>query len=375
MINFRFHLVSLVAVFLALGVGVAMGASFIDRATVDTLRNRVDDLEDGYRARGGEIDDLRDHLRDTDQDLAELLGEGGLLAGRLDDLPVVVVAPADLDDAAIDATWGALEAAGATRSATVRLEPSLDLEDDASLAAARELLGLESASPTLVRSRLAARLAEAMAVLTAVEPTAMVGTPGDDPGGTNGAGTPGGTGGDGGPDGNLPATPPAPGNRAAGPTPSVDDVARARAFLEGAAGEGLLSVSDGDQADAAFPAVDRVSYVMLLADGMREAAVTRVHRLADEVARIAPATVTVVETSSPVGAGSLPNTDRDRVGALLVDLRNDDEAVERLSTVDHPDELLRRASIVLAVEEQLEGEVGHYGVGVGATATIPTVRG
>ena len=46
MINFRFHLISLVAVFLALGVGVAMGASFIDRATVDSLRGRVDDLDD-----------------------------------------------------------------------------------------------------------------------------------------------------------------------------------------------------------------------------------------------------------------------------------------------------------------------------------------
>ena len=33
MINFRFHLVSLIAVFLALALGVVMGATVIDRAT------------------------------------------------------------------------------------------------------------------------------------------------------------------------------------------------------------------------------------------------------------------------------------------------------------------------------------------------------
>ena len=38
MINLRYHVVSLVAVFLALGVGVLMGSTVIDRVTVDQLR-------------------------------------------------------------------------------------------------------------------------------------------------------------------------------------------------------------------------------------------------------------------------------------------------------------------------------------------------
>ena len=45
MINFRFHLVSLIAVFLALAVGVVMGAGVIDRAIVDTLNTRIDRVE------------------------------------------------------------------------------------------------------------------------------------------------------------------------------------------------------------------------------------------------------------------------------------------------------------------------------------------
>ena len=44
MLNLRYHVVSLVAVFLALGIGVIMGATVIDRVTVDQLRNRLDSV-------------------------------------------------------------------------------------------------------------------------------------------------------------------------------------------------------------------------------------------------------------------------------------------------------------------------------------------
>ena len=42
MINFRFHIVSLIAVFLALALGVVMGSTVIDRAIVDGLHDRID---------------------------------------------------------------------------------------------------------------------------------------------------------------------------------------------------------------------------------------------------------------------------------------------------------------------------------------------
>ena len=45
MINFRFHLVSLIAIFLALALGVVIGAGVIDRGVVDTLDNRLEHVE------------------------------------------------------------------------------------------------------------------------------------------------------------------------------------------------------------------------------------------------------------------------------------------------------------------------------------------
>ena len=42
MINLRYHIVSLVAVFLALGMGIVMGSTVIDRVTVDALNNNLE---------------------------------------------------------------------------------------------------------------------------------------------------------------------------------------------------------------------------------------------------------------------------------------------------------------------------------------------
>ena len=39
MINLRYHIVSITAVFLALAIGVVMGTSFLSRATVDLLND------------------------------------------------------------------------------------------------------------------------------------------------------------------------------------------------------------------------------------------------------------------------------------------------------------------------------------------------
>ena len=41
MINFRFHLVSLIAVFLALGLGILVGSTVVDQVIVDRLDREI----------------------------------------------------------------------------------------------------------------------------------------------------------------------------------------------------------------------------------------------------------------------------------------------------------------------------------------------
>ena len=44
MVDFRYHVVSLVAVFLALGIGIVFGTTVIDRALLDNLDSNVERL-------------------------------------------------------------------------------------------------------------------------------------------------------------------------------------------------------------------------------------------------------------------------------------------------------------------------------------------
>ncbi|MBV8234224.1 MAG: copper transporter, partial [Acidimicrobiia bacterium] len=45
MLNLRYHVVSLVAVFLAIGIGVIMGVTVIKSGIVDQLQKRLDSVE------------------------------------------------------------------------------------------------------------------------------------------------------------------------------------------------------------------------------------------------------------------------------------------------------------------------------------------
>ena len=49
MINFRYHLVSLTAVFLALAIGIAMGATVVDQATVKRAANQLESVRSRAR--------------------------------------------------------------------------------------------------------------------------------------------------------------------------------------------------------------------------------------------------------------------------------------------------------------------------------------
>ena len=68
MINLRYHIVSITAVFLALGIGLAFGAAFIDRATVEALNRNLTDIENQNSALEEENAELQDQV-DIAQDV------------------------------------------------------------------------------------------------------------------------------------------------------------------------------------------------------------------------------------------------------------------------------------------------------------------
>jgi hypothetical protein len=91
MINFRYHLVSLTAVFLALGVGLLLGTTFLDDALENQLRSDLEELEhdlDRAGERNGELRQQLDAFEEEAGGLDEQLG-ARLFDGQLLGEPVL----------------------------------------------------------------------------------------------------------------------------------------------------------------------------------------------------------------------------------------------------------------------------------------------
>jgi hypothetical protein len=134
MISFRFHLVSLVAVFMALGLGVVAGTTVLNRGIVAQLEQRTEDLEDQGRRNETEIAQLRQYSEST---LAHLL------SGRLSGQEAVLITQEGTDDAAINRVREGLEAAGADVMALLSVGTRLALAEEADRVDLADAIGAE----------------------------------------------------------------------------------------------------------------------------------------------------------------------------------------------------------------------------------------
>jgi hypothetical protein len=160
MVSFRFYLVSVTAVFLALALGIAMGATVVDRATVSLLETRLE----GVRRSSVEANKRSDQLR------AELDRWNGfanqaddrLVKGRLAGVPVVVVVTEGSAGDSVDASRRAIIAAGATLQGTLWLTAKLALRDAGDVTALREITNAASARPDDLRRLVASQVANGL---------------------------------------------------------------------------------------------------------------------------------------------------------------------------------------------------------------------
>jgi hypothetical protein len=166
MINLRYHIVSLVAVFLALGLGIVMGSTVIDRVTVDALNNRLDDVQRSVGAIRDENGRLKGEV-DRGLDFAETTRDQ-LLRGHLRNVPVLVVAVAGVDRGPVDDLRTALVGAQATLQGTIWFTPKMRLSNDGDVRALATALELGAVDrPDVVRRQALARIAAARETATA----------------------------------------------------------------------------------------------------------------------------------------------------------------------------------------------------------------
>jgi len=142
-INFRYHVVSLTAVFLALAIGLVVGTAALNGPVADSLKNQVTALTKDNSTKRDQVDQYRTELN-RNQDFASELAPtvlNGKLAGRK-----LLVLALPNSSTYVDGVVSMLKVAGATITAKVTVQ---DKFFDPSMA--YELLDLagQSSQPTI----------------------------------------------------------------------------------------------------------------------------------------------------------------------------------------------------------------------------------
>lgn len=126
MINFRYHVVTLVAVFLALGLGVLFGASFIDQNTVEILERSQKRLGDRNKQ-------LRDQVLALERDVKDSSAfiDGAkttLIRASLKDRPSLILS-FDSNDEVLESAGQTLVLAGSKVEGSLRFSENIDLSN------------------------------------------------------------------------------------------------------------------------------------------------------------------------------------------------------------------------------------------------------
>lgn len=126
MISFRFHLVSLVAVFLALGLGVLAGTTVLNKGIVTVLQAQTENLREQSAGLRDRVERLEDEAR-----MWAAFGNQAmehLVAGRLPGTDVILITQEGTDGAGIQGARRALEEAGAELRAVLSVHRRMTLD-------------------------------------------------------------------------------------------------------------------------------------------------------------------------------------------------------------------------------------------------------
>lgn len=141
MISFRFYVVTLVAVFLAIAIGVVIGSTLIEPTLVENLREQVEAVR-------GHLDDrieTTDRLNQEISDLEAYLEQSApfTVDGTLEGVPVLVVAEDGLDGDVVERLVGRLRQSGASAEGIVWLKASWQLTEDEQRSILADVVGTE----------------------------------------------------------------------------------------------------------------------------------------------------------------------------------------------------------------------------------------
>lgn len=161
MIDFRYHLISIVAVFLALGVGVLMGSAFLGEPIKNSITAQIKYVKNRNEALHATNADLSRRIEENDRFAADV--EPWLLNNRLIGRQAVILTFEGTSDGLVAGATQHLERAGATVVTTVTLNTKLALADATSRADLARVLRTPSSDDADLRAQLARQMGSGLA--------------------------------------------------------------------------------------------------------------------------------------------------------------------------------------------------------------------
>ncbi|TKJ29400.1 copper transporter [Blastococcus sp. CCUG 61487] len=322
MIDFRYHLVSLIAVFLAVALGIVVGTTQLNGPILDDLERQVSALEQDKRSLEDETRTLQGQL-DTTEEFAEAVAPA-LVEGTLTDRSVLLVLASEevaTDD--VEQVGSLIRQGGGTVAGQISLAPAYsDPSTESSLQSYVTGSGLP-AGITLPEVDDAGQLVGSLLAQVLLVPPAD-------------------------PAAETPADP------APGPAP---DPAAASSVLAGLAALDVLRTDSDSVAPADLVVVLTAGeFTGANADDRNETLIELVTALDDR-------------GSGVVVAGDAASA---REGGLIGALRDDPELASTISTVDNVGTAAGQASTVLALRAEAADSSGAYGTGED-TQPVPPV--
>lgn len=308
MIDFRYHIVSLIAVFLALGIGVVVGTTVVDRGVVTRLESQVNGLNEEVKSERQARLDAQAELRVWDTFAAE--GSKFFVGGRLKGRTVTVVFPQGVDEADVDRVATTMRQAGATLPATIQLTDKLNLRDQTARDQLALATGASSTDPAALYQALAANLGVKL--------------------------------------GGAPATDPAV-------TPEVQATILGRLEENGFLRVRRVDATAGDV--NSMPGTSPNS--------------TLFGANADEISTPYEAVLVQLAVSMAPGARTVAVQRSGDNQQFMRDIRTNEQVSAKMSTVDDVQNPIGQYAAVLALEQAPDGVFGAYGTGTGAQSLLP----
>jgi hypothetical protein len=166
-ISLRYHIVSLVAVFLALALGIVVGSTVLQEGTVSVLRATSERVRQESDRNSRENVSLRQEVSRLQSFGVSVLPE--LVQGRLRGRSVVLVDTDKADSGMRDSVRKVLEDAGAEVDGQITFaDARLTLGADADRTAMGRLLAVDAGAPDVLRGELTKRLAARLVTPSAV---------------------------------------------------------------------------------------------------------------------------------------------------------------------------------------------------------------